>query len=156
MTDAPTLTSRTIGETENALQAILARTLTGTELDYHQWVALKVVSETSPPMSQAAVVQRLVGGLKIDEQRAVEVVARLQAKGTVTETDDTLLLTPRGLSLYQRLDDEIRRLAQQMWAGLDTDDLATAHRVLSTITERANSLLATSPNSVSFDSKQSS
>jgi DNA-binding MarR family transcriptional regulator len=142
MTNAPTLTSRTIGEAENALQAILARTLTGTELDYHRWVALKLISETNPPVSEAAAVQQLVSGLKIDHPTAVEVIAKLDTSAIVTRTDSTLVLTSQGTSLYQRLNDEIRQLAQQMWAGLDTEDLATAHRVLSTITERANLLLA--------------
>jgi DNA-binding MarR family transcriptional regulator len=100
------------------------------------------VSETNPPISATAAAQQLVSGLKIDHPTAVDVIAHLQADGIVTKTDSTLLLTPHGTSHYQRLNDEIRQLAQQMWAGLDMDDLATAHRVLSTITERANMLLA--------------
>lgn len=142
MTRAPILTSRTIGETENALRAILTKTLTGTDLDYHRWVALKLVSEADPSISHAAAVERLVGGLKIDHATAVDVIAHLQAGAIVTTTGNELVLTPHGTSLYQRLNDEMRQLAQQMWAGLDMDDLATAHRVLSTITERANTLLA--------------
>jgi hypothetical protein len=41
MINPPLLASRTIGSAENALCAILERTLTGTGLDYHRWVALK-------------------------------------------------------------------------------------------------------------------
>jgi DNA-binding MarR family transcriptional regulator len=142
MTDAPILTSRTIGETENALQAILARALTGTALDFHAWVALKLVSETNPPISEADAIEELVNGLKIDRRAAVEVIAKLDDRGIVTKTDGALALTAEGTSLYQRLNGEIRQVAQQMWAGLDAKDLATAHRVLSTIKERANLLLA--------------
>jgi DNA-binding MarR family transcriptional regulator len=142
MTNAPILSSRTIGETENALQAILARTLTGTELDYHRWVTLKVISETTPPISETAAVQELVNGLKIDQPTAADVIATLDASGTVDRTGDTLHLTSQGAALYERLNNEIRQVAQQMWAGLDAEDLATAHRVLSTIKERANTLLA--------------
>ena len=52
-------------------------------------------------------------------------------------------MTAPGTSLYYRLNGEIRQVSQQIYAGLPTDDLAAASRVLTTITERANALLAT-------------
>jgi hypothetical protein len=52
MTTQPqTLTPRIIGETENALRATLAQSLADTELDYHKWVALKLVSESQSPIA---------------------------------------------------------------------------------------------------------
>jgi hypothetical protein len=37
---------------------------------------------------------------------------------------------------------EVRQKTQQAWADLAADDLATAYRVLSTITARINTMLA--------------
>jgi hypothetical protein len=51
MSQAPILTSRNIGETENALRVILIRTLSGTGLDYPRWVALQLVLLSQSPLS---------------------------------------------------------------------------------------------------------
>jgi hypothetical protein len=54
MTDqAPLLTPRTIGETENALRALLTRTLDGSGLDYPGWVVLTTVARSPSPMPAA-------------------------------------------------------------------------------------------------------
>jgi hypothetical protein len=62
------LTSRNIGETENALRAILMRVLAGTGLDYPRWIALQCVSLSPSPVLVADVIAQLKGGLKIDER----------------------------------------------------------------------------------------
>ena len=142
MTNPPILTSPNIGETENALRAILTKTLAGTGLDYHRWVALKIVSESPSPMSATELAGRLEGGLKIDVATAVQTIEDLRADDIFDKAGDHLSPTPDGRSLYQRLNEEIRRLSQQIYAGLEVDDLAAAYRVLSTITQRANALLA--------------
>ena len=67
MTSQQTLSSGTIGVTENALRAILLRGLSGTGLDYPQWVALKVTAESPPPQTVEDLVTFLQDGLKIDE-----------------------------------------------------------------------------------------
>ena len=60
---------------------------------------------------------------------------------TPTESGDRISTTLRGRSLYERLCDETGEISRQIYAGLDPDDLAATHRVLSVITARANSLL---------------
>jgi hypothetical protein len=57
-------------------------------------------------------------------------------------TQDPYATALEGASLYQRLSDEVSRVTQQLWANLDSDDLAAANRVHLTITQRANELLA--------------
>jgi hypothetical protein len=142
MTPQPTLTTRTIGETENALRAILNRNLVGTGLDYHSWVALKVASESSSVLSPADLSTFLQGGLKIDEAAAADAINDLLARELLAGGDVAVEATPQGTVLYQRLNDRFGQLTRQMYAGLETDDLAAAYRVLSTLTERANALLA--------------
>jgi uncharacterized protein with FMN-binding domain len=141
-----TLNSRDIGETENALRALLDGVLTGTGLDYHGWVALKVTSDRQSPIEVAELVQLLVSGLKIDERRAAEVIDDLRAKavfvGSTHVDTDTVTATAPGAALYQRLNAQVQGVTAQMYAGLEVDDLAAAYRVLATLTERANALLA--------------
>jgi DNA-binding MarR family transcriptional regulator len=141
VTNPPILTSRNIGETENALRAILIKTLSGTGLDYHRWVALKAASEGQAPISRSELAKQLKGGLKINDATADEVIDDLQEHNIFDRAGDNLSPTPHGRSLYQRLNGEISQQSQQIYAGLDADDLAAAYRVLSTITERANALL---------------
>ncbi len=142
MTSQQTLSSGTIGVTENALRAILLRGLSGTGLDYPQWVALKVTAESPAPQTVEDLVTFLQDGLKIDENAARIAIDALQASGHLAQNGDTLEVTPSGASLYARLNDEFTALSRQMYAGLEADELVTAQRVLSTITERANALLA--------------
>jgi DNA-binding MarR family transcriptional regulator len=143
MTDhAPLLTPRTIGETENALRALLTQTLDGTGLDYPHWVTLTMVARSPSPMSVAELAPRLGGSLKIDRTAAVALIDDLQEHQILDESADPVAITADGTALFQRLDAEIGGLTRQIWAGLDEDDLAAAYRVHATITHRANELLA--------------
>jgi hypothetical protein len=142
MTPAPTLTSRTIGETENALRAILLRSLDGTGLDYPRWITLKVASESPAAPDVTELATFVQGGLKIDGETATGAVAWLRSNGILEGDGSTAVVTQRGAELYGRLNDEFTQLTRQMYAGLEVDDLTAAHRVLSTITARANELLA--------------
>lgn len=137
----PILTSRNIGLAENALRALLSRALQHTGLDYHRWVALKLVADGQGPIPVTVLVDQLKDFLKMDEASALATVHDLRARGLV-DTSDRLSTTLRGRSMYERLCDETGEIARQIYAGLDPDDLAATHRVLSVITARANSLLA--------------
>jgi len=137
----PILTSRNIGLAENALRALLARALQNTGLDYHRWVALKLVADGAWPIPEATLVAQLRDFLKMDEASALAAINDLRAQELV-DTSDRLSTTLRGRSLYERLCDETGEISRQIYAGLDPDDLAATHRVLSVITARANSLLS--------------
>src|SRR4051812_17838029 len=67
MTDTPTLDARTVGVTENALRALLVKTMRGTGLDYYDWVVLTLVARSGPAATETEVTRQLVDGLKIDE-----------------------------------------------------------------------------------------
>jgi len=45
MSRPPILTTRSIALADAALRAVLTRTLEGTGLDFHHWVALKIVAD---------------------------------------------------------------------------------------------------------------
>jgi len=137
----PILTSRNIGLAEHALRALLNRALQDTGLDFQHWVALKLVADGQGPIPMAVIVGQLTDFLKMDEPSAIAAINDLRAQGLV-DTSDRLSTTLRGRSLYERLCDETGEISRQIYAGLDPDDLAATHRVLSVITARANSLLA--------------
>jgi DNA-binding MarR family transcriptional regulator len=136
-----TLSTRTIGETENALRAILSRGLAGTGLNYPQWVALKATAESPAPRTTEDLAAFLQDGLKIDEDVAGAALDALRASGHLAQDGHTVAVTPSGASLFGRLNEQFVVLSGQMYAGLGADELATAQRVLSTITERANALV---------------
>jgi hypothetical protein len=54
-------------------------------------------------------------------------------------------LTPEGAALHARLAEAIGAVTRRVYAGLDPDDLATTHRVLAKITERAANSKAPMP-----------
>ncbi len=136
----PILTSRNIGLAENALRALLNKALQHTGLDYHRWVALKLVADGQWPIPVPTLIEQLKDFLKMDEATALAAINDLRAEGLV-DTGDRISTTLRGRSLYERLCDETGEISRQIYAGLDPDDLAATHRVLSVITARANSLL---------------
>jgi hypothetical protein len=49
-------------------------------------------------------------------------------------------LSPPGAALNAKLADAVAALTKRLYADLDPDDLATAHRVLVRVTERARRL----------------
>jgi hypothetical protein len=51
-------------------------------------------------------------------------------------------VTESGATLYQQLRDRIAPVTQELYGGLEVDDLIVARRVLATILERANAVLA--------------
>jgi len=136
----PILTSRNIGLAENALRALLNQALQHTGLDYHRWVALKLVADGHWPVPVATLIGQLKDFLKMDEAGALAAINDLRAQGLV-DTSDRISTTLRGRSLYERLCDETGEISRRIYAGLDPEDLAATHRVLSVITARANSLL---------------
>lgn len=137
----PILTSRSIGLAEHALRALLTRALNDTGLDYQRWVVLKLVADSASPLALATLIGQLKDFLKLDEATALAAVNDLRAQGLV-EAGDNMSATLRGRALFERLCDETGEISREIYSGLDPDDLAATHRVLSTVTARANRLLA--------------
>jgi DNA-binding MarR family transcriptional regulator len=141
MTTAPALTTREIGMTENAFRALLLANLEGTPLDYHRWVALLTVA-TQGPLPHDAVVGQLHNGLKLDVTAATSVVAGLVEDGLIEVGDAGYTTTESGATLFGEVGGKIRSITQEIFSGLDNEDLAVASRVLTQLTERANAELA--------------
>jgi hypothetical protein len=79
---------------------------------------------------------------KVDEARVAAVLGDLESRGILQTIDGTASFTAEGARLFEELSGQVGKFTSHMWEGLDSEDLATAARVLITITQRANELLA--------------
>ena len=143
-----TLTGQDVGEAEGALTALLNRVLAGTNtsITRPQYLALRVLALRGPFPSPAALHDYLASQPQVglDRAQVAELFHGLEARGLVTgsahDGPGPIQLTTEGAALNARLADAVAALTDRLYADLDPDDLATTHRVLVEITQRANRL----------------
>ena len=148
MAPPATLTGQDVGEAEGALSALLAQVLSGTDsgLSRTEYLALRVLSARGPTRPPAAIHDFLAGQPQVGLDRAQvgEQFAGLEARGLVSGSDPDgpgpIQLTAEGAALIARLGEAMAELSGRLYAGFDPEDLATAHRVLAQVTQRANQL----------------
>ncbi|GLW07024.1 hypothetical protein Misp01_21540 [Microtetraspora sp. NBRC 13810] len=133
-----TLNPQILGRAENAHRALLDRTLTGTGLSYHQWVALKITAAGGAGDGLAG---KVANALKTGEPAARQAIAGLVAAGLLAE-DGPAALTPAGRDLHDRLTAAIDETVTRLYSDVPAGDLAVAGRVLTLITARADAELA--------------
>jgi DNA-binding MarR family transcriptional regulator len=147
MAPPATLTGQDVGEAEGALSALLDQVLEGTDagITRTQYIALRVVAR-GPALAPAALGDFLAGQpqLGLDRRQAAELLGGLEARGLVTGGDPDgpgpVQLTAEGAALHAELGQAVAALSERLYAGIDPADLATAHRVLVEVAERANRL----------------
>jgi DNA-binding MarR family transcriptional regulator len=141
----PPFGTQVIGQAEKTLNAILARQLAGTGLTEPQWITLTLTAASSGSIDRSQLAGRLVGALKVSEAdaqaRITEVAAAqlLQAPG---DEGSPVRLTDAGQQLFDGIRAAVAQITQRLWGDLPAEDLATAGRVLSIVTARANAELA--------------
>jgi DNA-binding MarR family transcriptional regulator len=148
MAPPATLTGQDVGEAEGALSALLNQVLagTGTGITRTEYLALRVVALRGPFPEPAALHDFLAGQPQVglDWAQLAELFRDLEARGLVTGSDPDgpgpVQLTPEGAALNAKLGEAVAAQSQRLYAGIDPGDLATAHRVLVEVTERANRL----------------
>jgi DNA-binding MarR family transcriptional regulator len=148
MAPAATLTGQDVGEAEGALTALLDKVLAGTNtgITRPQYIALRFLALRGPAPSPAALHGYLAGQPQVglDLSQVAELFHGLEASGLVTgsapDGPGPTRLTPEGAALNAQLTDAVAALTKRLYVDLDPDDLATAHRVLVEVTERARRL----------------
>jgi DNA-binding MarR family transcriptional regulator len=148
MAPPATLTGQDVGEAEGALSALLNQVLagTGTGITRTEYLALRVVALRGPFPEPAALHDFLAGQPQVglDRDQLAELFRDLETRSLVTGSDPDgpgpAQLTPEGAALNAKLGEAVAAQSQRLYAGIDPDDLATAHRVLVEVTERANRL----------------
>ena len=140
MPDYPPLSTQVIGQTETALGALLEPLLARTGITFHQWLVLTVTAASGASIDRGQLIVRISDARKLDGATVEAAIAELTAAGLVT-ADGPVALTDVGRTRYHG----IRSVLEEITAGLfdfPPEDLATAGRVLSIVTSRANALLA--------------
>ncbi|HTF10641.1 MAG TPA: MarR family transcriptional regulator [Asanoa sp.] len=139
MTATPTLTGQDIGEAQGALSALLSNVLAASDVSGNEYVTFRVITVRGPwaTLDDLAVYLATQPQLGLDGAAAAHLCAGLVQKGLAT-AGGPVALTPLGAQLFDSLNATVRQTTQSIYAGLDADDLATAHRVLATLTDRAH------------------
>lgn len=145
MTTAPPVNGQIIGQAHYATRAVLERMLAATGTTFHQSVALNAIAGSGGTVERRALVARMTGTLKIDATAAVTAVSELTSAGLLEEpAGDTswLSLTAAGAELQRTHSTGLAGIMATLYAGQSPEDLATAGRVLTEVTARANAVLA--------------
>jgi hypothetical protein len=141
MTHPPTLTGADIGEAQRAIGAVLDSLLAETGTPFVTWVTVNVLATAPAPLERDQLVGRMVGGLKLDRSSVESAVIDASAAGLV-RLGSAVELTAAGRDLHRRVSGGIAAVTPQLYGGIPESDLATARRVLRTVTDRANAYLS--------------
>jgi hypothetical protein len=88
-----------------------------------------------------------VHGLKISRDAVYAAAAELAWQGLISREPQAgggtqVALTDNGAARFEEIQGGIGQVTARLYGGLPEADLATAHQVLATVTERANAELA--------------
>jgi len=142
-TATPPANGQVIALAHYAARAVLETVLARTGTTFHQSVTLNAVSSQGGTVEDDWIIGRLTGSLKIEESAAREIVDELTALKLLEESSSgQVSFTDSGQELFDRIQPGVREVSARLYAGIPAEDLATAGRVLTLVTERANAELA--------------
>ncbi|WP_406375444.1 MarR family winged helix-turn-helix transcriptional regulator [Streptomyces sp. NBC_00647] len=142
-TSPPPVNGQVIGLAHYASRAALERVLARSGTTFEQSVALRAVSDNGGTVERDRLVGRLTGALKIEEPAARRTVDAMTALKLLEEpTAGQVSLTDAGRELFESIRTAGNAIAARLYAGIPAEDLATAGRVLTLVTERADAELA--------------
>ena len=140
----PTLSTRVSGQAEKTLNASLGQQRAGTGLTEPQWVILTLAVTSGGPADRDQFTHMVADALKISEADAQAHIADMVAAQWlhITGAGSAVTVTGAAQQLHSQIREAIAGITQRLWGDLPAGDLATAGRVLTIITERANAELA--------------
>lgn len=145
MAIAQNLSPQVLGKAEKAHAALLDRILEGTPLTYHHWVAFTLVSAADGRINVGVLVESMTSALKIDDAKARTAIGELTELHLIEPAlSDApgIQLTDEGQATYRRIRTAVDETIGILYSDISDDELATAGRVLTLITDRANAELA--------------
>jgi DNA-binding MarR family transcriptional regulator len=140
-----TLNPEILGQAENAQGAIMERILGRAGITFHHWVVLSVVSRSEGTVARDQLVGRVTAALKIDAAAVAATISELDASGLLDALPgeaSRLRMTDTGQARYGQIRAAVDEVTTRLYGEFPADDLATAGRVLTIITARANAELA--------------
>jgi DNA-binding MarR family transcriptional regulator len=147
MSTTPTLNPQILGQAESAHRALLEHILAKTGHNYHHWVAISLTAAGGGSIDRDELVQKMAGALKIDDATARAAIGEMTAAELIEAVPvdgPGVHLTNAGQELYGQIRGAISEIITRLYSDFPADDLATAGRVLTEITARANAELARS------------
>lgn len=145
MSTAPTVNGQVIGQAHYATRAVLEVVLARTGTTFHQSVALNATADSGAAIDRDQLIARMTGTLKIDGSTALAAIAELTGSAlleTVPGDESGLRLTDAGQALNREIRAAIGEIAARLYRDFSADELATAGRLLTVVTARANAELA--------------
>ncbi|MET8448077.1 MarR family transcriptional regulator [Streptomyces sp. NPDC005209] len=143
-TTAPLADGRVIGLAHYASRAVLEHVLAPYDIGFTQLVTLRLVTVADGSVERDALVDGVVGTVKIGASEAQGSIDGLITAGLLTpEAPSRMRITDAGRNLYAKASAEGAAVADRLYAGISEEDRAVAGRVLTLVTERANAELAT-------------
>jgi len=139
MSVSPPLT-RTIGQTERALQALLARQLAATGTSFAEWAAMTLLY--GGRMSEEQLGSALAKGNIAGRDEAAALIAALVERGTIATEAGTLGLTQQGATFYEPLRAAVGRATDTLFADIAPGDLDATRRTLDLVAQRAAEMTA--------------
>lgn len=146
MTQPPILTGQDIAEAEGAVTRLLEQTLAPTGTSRRQYVVLRVLAVRGPFGSPQDLHEYLAGQsqLGLGPEAVAALLGDMQKQGLATGTSldspGPAQATGEGAALLAGLTETVAPATRRLFAGLDPDDLAAAHRVLTQVIARAGEL----------------
>jgi DNA-binding MarR family transcriptional regulator len=145
MSSSTTLSPQIIGQAEKTMNAILFRLLAGPGLTEAQWITLTLTAAGGGATGRGQLAGQLAHALKVSQAQAREHLASLIAAQLIEDPGDDagpVRLTAAGTEVFGQIRAATTEITKRLWGDLPAEDLATAGRVLSIITERASAELA--------------
>jgi hypothetical protein len=138
------LSTRVIGQAERTLNAILGRQLAGTGLTGDQWVILTMAVTAGGTAGCNRFTRMVAGALKISESEAEARIGDMVTAQHLEIASDSSAVTATAAAqnVHSRISTAVAAITDRLWGGLPADDLATAARVLTIVTDRATAELA--------------
>ncbi|MQY31551.1 hypothetical protein [Nocardia aurantia] len=132
---APTLNPSLVGRAEKHHSAILSRALSGTTLDEQQWITLNLAVAADVPLDRADHVTHVATLTRWDPTEVETALSRLLTAELLHELPGGRAeVTATGRDLVARIRTETGEIVSRAYSSVSPADLATAARVLATIT----------------------
>ncbi len=143
--NATVLSPSIVGQAEKAHGAVLRKVLAGTGLDEQQWITLQFADGAGASIPHRELSERVAQAAKFDAHAIETAIAALVGAGLLEQRPDgNVQVTQQGRDLVSSLRERIGGLIAGAYGSVPSEDLATAARVLVTITARLSADLATS------------
>ena len=141
----PSLSTQVIGQAESALGAILRPLLARAGITFHQWLVLTVTAASGSAIDRSQLIARITGARKVADAEAGAAISALGSAGLLEALPGDpprVGLTSAGRGRYDEIRTALQDVTARLFGDFPAEDLATAGRVLSVVTERANAELA--------------